>query len=93
MGSDKRLREGDRVTIHWEDAWSSESYHYKGDKADHKLMLGAVHMRSHGEVFAVDGNSVCLAHEVQYDKQERSRRIQNIPRRYITKIEKLVVEK
>ena len=95
MGSNKRLREGDRVTIHWDDAWSSEAY---WDKTEKKRMLRLYSNVTHGEVWAVDKKSLCLAHETHDSEPDgtgylRTRKMSTIPRVNITKIERLVVEK
>ncbi len=98
MGSDKRLREGDRVTVYWDDAWSSG---YTWDMPLEKAkLLTSWEQKTHGEIFAINKNHICLASEIDVRHHDgsprgerRSRQIQTIPRKYITKIERLVVEK
>ncbi len=96
MGSDKRLREGDRVTVYWDDAWASTATWDMPAEKDE--LLKPWPQKNHGEVFAVNKDFVCLAHDFDVRHKDatgknRSRNVQTIPRKYITKIERLVVEK
>lgn len=84
-----KLEVGDRVTVYWDDAWSSDRNWFRGDESDRRDMLECTSLRSHGEIFALDENSICIAHEVIEGKDIHSQKVQHLPRKFITKIEKM----
>lgn len=82
------LRRGDLVVIHWNDAWTNEGYARKGSESE---LLKPYPIISAGFVAAMDSTAVALAQTIDPDGDWR--RTHTIPRKYITKIERFVLQK
>jgi len=81
-----KLRTGDRATVYWDDAWKRSGLVYKSDIAG---MTKPYPMRTTGWIFGLSKECVIIGAEM--DRDEDCRDVHSIPRKYVTKIERLVV--